>query len=127
MGSFAIFTGLLGMLTARVKNCFTIGMFSFISMIAFVAFFAFGAILISVAIASRYAVDDYCSENTKNEFTTNFSQTFVDLIEEVEKSSGDMLSKYMCSDACPCVQVDRSKWGSRALEISDPTRYDFTG
>ena len=28
------------------------------------------------------------------------------------------VNRYMCSEACPCVAVDASKWGSRAGELA---------
>lgn len=75
---------MFGILTSKLKNCCTIGTFSFLALLTFVVFGILGALAIVVDLSSRQIIDDFCAEDRdvyKDKFAVNLARNFLDLFD----------------------------------------------
>lgn len=113
VASFSVLVGFFGAITAKARSCCTIGFYSFISMLSFIGLLGLGGLLISLDISARMHVDDYCDNMQSNSFTNNVGRSYLNLVDEIDHASNTWVDQYMCSYQCPCVSVDKSKWGDK--------------
>ncbi|CDW73571.1 tetraspanin family protein [Stylonychia lemnae] len=126
-GAITILVGALGIFTARFKTCCMIGLFSFFSFIMSLIFLGIGVVIIIVSIASNQQIEQYCQNQTYDQFTINLSRYFLNYVEEYDKATSKLPNTYMCSYYCPCVPLDQSKWENYNITVGSPNQLYFTG
>jgi hypothetical protein len=124
----SIIFGFFGICAAKIQRVFCVCSFGVLSVLLLTVYAIISFTLMSIIFVPPQTVEDFCNgdldESAIPEVFKKMLEDSTIYIRELDSDLEKTVDKYMCTDLCPCVQVDYELWNATLQQELKKEKFD---